>query len=396
MSDEREWSPEETWQRLHRDQPLFILDVRGEEQFRTWRVEGPRPIPTLNVPYFELLSLDEEEGIVASVKQAVPEKLSERLPGRDTPILAVCPEGHTSAYVAEGLRQLGWRAVNLAGGMAAWGDYYHIEPIVEDERLTIVQVSRTARGCLGHVVASKGAALVIDPARHIDVYRELLERRGWHLAGVLDTHMHADHISGGPALAKHAGTAYHLHPYDALHPIDLVPVTFGYEPLRADQRISLGEVELEVLFIPGHTVGEVAFLVDQRFLLAGDSIFLRSVARPDLGGKAETWTPLFYRSLRRLMELPDDVVVLPAHFSEVGEAPEPGRYLQPLGILKAQNEGLKAAAGEEDAFRRYIMESLPEFPPDYVDIKRINAGLLEADEQRMGDLELGKNVCALK
>ena len=72
---------------------------------------------------------------------------------------------------------------------------------------------------------------------------------------------------------------------------------------------------MKTLHIPGHTLGNVAYLVDDRYLFTGDSIFIESIARPDLGGKGDTWAPLHYHSLRRLLELPDDTVVLPAHFS---------------------------------------------------------------------------------
>jgi glyoxylase-like metal-dependent hydrolase (beta-lactamase superfamily II) len=139
----------------------------------------------------------------------------------------------------------------------------------------------------------------------------------------------------------------------------------------------------------------VAFLVDQRYLLSGDSLFLESVARPDLGGKAEAWAPLLYDSLQRMAELPDETVVLPAHFSDITAADADGVFRATLGELKQRNPGLLKLAEGERAFGDYILANLPEFPPAYVEIKRANAGLLSPDARKAQELELGKNICAV-
>jgi peroxiredoxin family protein len=136
------------------------------------------------------------------------------------------------------------------------------------------------------------------------------------------------------------------------------------------------------MHIPGHTLGLVAVRLDDEYLFAGDSIFIRSIARPDLGGKAQTWAPLHGRSLRRLLTLPDRTVVLPGHFSGLDEADEGGLFAAPLAGLKRRNDGLLALQKEsEEGFVRYLMEGLPKFIPEYVDIKRVNTGLLSPDRQ---------------
>jgi len=116
-----------------------------------------------------------------------------------------------------------------------------------------------------------------------------------------------------------------------------------------------------------------------------------------LGGRGETWSPLWYETLtKKLLTLPDDVLVLPGHFSKHSEARDDGVFAATLGQLKQSNEDLrKAMSISKDEFVAWILSSLPEFPPQYVDIKRVNAGLLQPDEEKANELELGKNICAL-
>ncbi len=267
---------------------------------------------------------------------------------------------------------------------------------VDGPDLAIYQVSRPARGCLSYVVASAGTAIVIDPLRHLDPYLNLVRGRNLTIEAVIDTHGHADHISGGPALAAKTGASYHLHPYDTIHPIDLLPATLPYEAIRDGQVFPVGRHALTALHSPGHTLGLVALRLDDRYLFTGDSIFIRSLARPDLGGKAGTWALLHGRSLRRLLGLPGGIIVLPGHFSSFDEADAAGGFAASLDELKRRNDGLVTLQREsEDGFVRYLLESLPTVIPEYVDIKRVNAGLLRPAEEDAATLEVGKNVCAL-
>ena len=388
-------SPQQVWERLLRNTPMFILDVRNRDEFERWRVEGPHAVPTLNVPYFELLDLEgEEEDVTAAVMRGVQAQLNEQLP-HDRPILAVCAEGNTSNFVAEGLRRLDFDAVNLEGGMEAWGNFYAWRPVEGSARFSLYQVARPARGCLSHVLVSDGHAAVFDPARHIETYRELAASVGAQIDSVLDTHLHADHLSGAPQLGQRGHIPYHLHPYDAIHPMDMLPARMAYRPLEDGQTLRIGSAEVRVLHFPGHTLGMVAFLVEGRTLLSGDSLFLESVARPDLGGRAEAWAPLLYDSLKRMTELPDETLVLPAHFSDITAADRNGVFRATLGELKQRNPGLLKLAEGERAFCDYILANLPEFPAAYVEIKRANAGLVSPDEGKAQELELGKNICAV-
>jgi glyoxylase-like metal-dependent hydrolase (beta-lactamase superfamily II)/rhodanese-related sulfurtransferase len=393
--NEAVWTSGELLGRLERRENFFVLDVRNRDEFERFRLEGRSPVPAINVPYFEMLELGGKDEMLDSVVAYVERDLADQLP-RDLPILAVCAKGDTSEFVAQGLRRLGYASANLKGGMKAWGEHYATRALVEGPDLAIYQVSRPARGCLSYVVASAGKAIVIDPLRHLHPYLDLVRNQGLTIEAAIDTHGHADHISGGVALAAKTGASYYLHPYDAIHPMDVLPATIPYEFIRDGQIFPVGRHKLEALHIPGHTLGLVAFRLDTKYLFTGDSIFIRSIARPDLGGKAETWAPLHGRSLRRLLGLPGGITVLPGHFSCLDEANETGRFAASLDDLKKRNDGLVVLQREsEEGFVRYLLESLPKFIPEYVEIKRVNAGLFAPTEEDAATLELGKNVCAL-
>jgi glyoxylase-like metal-dependent hydrolase (beta-lactamase superfamily II)/rhodanese-related sulfurtransferase len=392
---EKVWSARDLLERLERDDHFFVLDVRNHDEFERFRLEGRTAVPAINVPYFEMLELGGKEEMLDSVVAYVEGTLADRLPS-DLPILAVCAKGDTSDVVAQGLRRLGYATANLQGGMKGWGEHYATRALLEGPDLAIYQVSRPARGCLSYVVASAGKAMVIDPLRHLQPYLELIREKGLSVEAVVDTHGHADHISGGPALCRKTGASYYLHPYDAIHPIDMLPATIAYEFIGDGQVFPVGRHELKAVHIPGHTLGLVAFRLDDRYLFTGDSIFIRSIARPDLGGKSEAWAGLHWRSLRKLIGLPGEIMVLPGHFSSLNEADQTGRFAASLNDLKKRNEGLVVLQREnQEGFVRYLLESLPKFNPEYMDIKRVNAGLLTPAEEDAATLELGKNVCGL-
>jgi glyoxylase-like metal-dependent hydrolase (beta-lactamase superfamily II)/rhodanese-related sulfurtransferase len=391
---EQVWAAEDLLVSLERREKFFVLDVRNRDEFEKFRLEGREPLPVLNVPYFEMLELGGQDEMVDSVVACVEQHLDGQIP-RELPVLSVCAKGDTSEYVAQGLRRLGYSSANLKGGMKAWGNYYSTRPVIETSELAIYQISRPARGCLSYVVVSDGKALVIDPLRHLHPYQELVRDKGLKIESVVDTHGHADHISGGPALASATGAPYHLHPYDAIHPMDVLPATIPYNAIRDGQIFTLGQVKLEALHIPGHTLGLVALRIGNCYLFTGDSICIGSIARPDMGGKAETWAPLHDRSLRKLTALPEKIMVLPGHFSSLTEENEAGLFAAPLGGLKQSNPGLRLLGQEtEEAFVRYLLGNLPPFMPEYIDIKRVNTGLLAPSEDA-SVLELGKNVCGL-
>lgn len=389
----RQMTPAELKAMLDRNEDLFILDLRNSDEFANWRIEGRRPIPMVNAPYYDVLAESDADEVPDAFAEYAQKHWGEVLP-RQGLILVACAKGGTSDLAAEGLQRLGYQVASLAGGMIAWGNFYDFKPVVEGD-LSIYQANRPARGCLSYVLTRGGEAVIVDPLRHADQYLTFIQEKGLKVVAVLDTHGHADHISGGPALSAELGVPYYFHPYDGIHPIDVLPATVTYRPMWADQEISFGGSSLKAIHIPGHTLGNIAYLVDGQYLLSGDSIFVNSIARPDLGGRGDVWSPIHFHSLSRLLELDDQTLVLPGHFSNPSEADESGLYAQTMGVLKQENEGLRKVQEGEEAFVSYLLGSLPTFPAQYIDIKRVNAGLLHPDEEKASELELGRNICAL-
>jgi rhodanese-related sulfurtransferase len=243
-----ELSPAELKGMLDRGEPFFLLDVRNQDEFAQTKIEGRHTPPTANIPYFDFL--ENEDAALAAVPT-----------GR--PVVVVCAKGGSSAWVVNDvLRPRGCAALNLDGGMAAWGRFYDVHAVPEASGgVRVWQLERTARGCLHHVVGSDregGVAVVIDPPRHLALVLELVRREGLTVRHIIDTHAHADHVSGGPALAEAIGAPYFLHPYDGIHPTDVLPATVPYEWLHDGQEFRLGEARLQVIHVPGHTLGAVA------------------------------------------------------------------------------------------------------------------------------------------
>lgn len=373
-----EMTPEGLWERLKGPDGLLLLDVRNPHEFLHWRIEGPRHVSMENLPYFTFV--EDEDSSCA------------RLP-RDREVVVVCGQGGASAFVAELLRARGVSAKNLAGGMVAWGQLHHATRVSLEggDGLEVFQVNRVGKGCLSYLIASQGEAAVVDPSRQIDRYLALAEARGVEIRHVFDTHLHADHLSGGRRLADRVGALYHA------SPADLGGAAFPFEPILDGQRVRLGATAVAPIVFrhtPGHTPGSVTLLVGGELLLTGDTLFVEGVGRPDLGGQAEAWARDLYRSLfTALAGLPDHLRILPAHYSSMGEVDGHGLIASTLGALRRSHQALTLLDAE--AFVRHVLGQLSPQPEAYREIRQVNLGLVEVEEERALELELGKNACAV-
>jgi glyoxylase-like metal-dependent hydrolase (beta-lactamase superfamily II) len=301
--------------------------------------------------------------------------------------------------VAEILQTHGITARFMAGGINTWGNLYDVRTVVSNLHGSVLQVARPARGDLSFVVTSHGEAAIVDPLRHIEHYLNVIDEAGAQLTHIFDTHAHADHISGGPALADKTGASYHMHAYDAIHPLDMLPAVIKYNHIIDGQTFTVGAFTVEVIWFPGHTLGQVNYLFTdpdgKSYLFTGDGIFLKSFGRPDLGGQGEAWAPIVYDSIYKRLpsRVKKDTLILPAHFSVMDEDNGQGVFAETYAWVLQNNDALKY--NEKQAFLDFVLSHLPTFPPEYVEIKRVNAGLVVPDEEKASELELGKNICAL-
>ncbi|GAA0134624.1 rhodanese-like domain-containing protein [Paenibacillus sp. YSY-4.3] len=366
----------ELTRRILSKEPLFILDVRNNSDVADWQIEG-ESIELVNIPYFDLLE---------SVDAAL-----ERLP-EDKEVLVVCAKEGSSKFVAEQLVEAGISGVYyLEGGMKAWSE--HLEPVLIGKLQdggSLYQFVRIGKGCLSYMVISAGEAAVIDAVRMAGVFKDFAAVEGAAIKYALDTHLHADHISGGRKLAEQTGGTYWLPPKDAGE------VTFEYEKLEEGTVVTVGNTKIEIqpIYSPGHTIGSTSFIIDNRYLLTGDILFVESIGRPDLAGKAEDWVGDLYTTLHeRYKSLSDELIVLPAHFGKMTELGEDGAVSARLGDLYKHNPGLQVAAEAE--FRRMVSENLPQYPNAYQEIRQTNMGKIHPDEEQQREMEIGPNRCAV-
>lgn len=355
---------------LAKNRPVEVLDIRPREQYEAWHVPGSR-----HIGGYEALKAGREH---------VYDDLS--LPD-DRPIVTVCGAGKTSREAARQLREQGREAYSLKGGLRGWTFAWNATTTrFPEENAEVVQLRRTGKGCLSYLVGSGDEALVIDPALSPEVYEGQANQRGWTIAGVLDTHVHADHLSRARRLADRTDATLSLPAQER--------VSFSHRSLEDGDTVPVGNATLTALRTPGHTPESMTYRLGERALFTGDTLFLQGVGRPDLDAdpeEAERKAQQLYRSLQRLAALPDDTVVLPGH------APEPVPFDDEIvgSSLGTVKEEVAALQWTEERFVRSVTENVPPSPPNHETIISRNETGEWPDADALVDLEAGANRCAV-
>jgi len=232
-----------------------------------------------------------------------------------------------------------------------------------------------ASGCAAYLFGcgGLGKCAVVDPrAEDVERFIALAQAKQMAITHVIETHVHADHASGGRALSEKTGARYCLHAAAAL--------SFPFTPLEDGADIELGNTRVKVLHTPGHSPESIALLVtdlrrgpDPWFVLTGDTLFVGAVGRPDLPGTARESAAQLHASLhQKLLTLPDDVEVFPAHFA--GSACGVGMSGKPSSTIGFERRFNPTLALDRDAFIAAVLD-VPEKPSQMVELLRRNRGL---------------------
>lgn len=227
-------------------------------------------------------------------------------------------------------------------------------------------------GCASYLVASRQSheAAIIDPSIAIEEYETLLAQRGFCLRYVIDTHIHADHVSGARRLIARQGGDLCLH--------EAAQVAYPFRPLQDSEELALGQLRLRVLHTPGHRPELISILVvnperspEPSMVLTGDSLLVGDVGRPDFGGGDAAAQ---YESLTRLLRLPDWVAVFPGHFEGPCGKGMCGRPSTTIGFERLFNP---LARLERGPFVDHLSEAVPARPLNITAIEATNRGLVD-------------------
>lgn len=230
-------------------------------------------------------------------------------------------------------------------------------------------------GCASYLIGceGKGIAAVVDPDRDAQRYIDAAQARGMKITHIIETHLHADHVSGNTDLAARTGAQIFIH--------EAAGAQFPHQPLRDGDTLELGAVRVQVAATPGHTPESITLLVadttrsaEPWMALTGDLLFVGDVGRPDLVGldAARDLAGHLHESLfNKVMKLDDSLMIYPGH----GAGSLCGRAIgsvrsTTLGFERKHNAALQV--GEKDAFVEYMTTNLPEQPGNHQRIKAMN------------------------
>ncbi|RLM53113.1 MBL fold metallo-hydrolase, partial [Halobellus sp. Atlit-31R] len=372
-------SPDDLKAQIDAGDDVTILDVRMQSDYDEWHIDDDN-VTSINLPYFQFL----DDDIDADVLEQIPD---------DQQLVVLCAKGGSSEFVAGTLVDRGYDALTLEDGMNGWATIYErVEVSDYDGAGTLYQYQRPSSGCLGYLLVDGDEAAIVDPLRAFtDRYLDDADELGVDLQYAIDTHIHADHISGVRALDDEG--------VEGVIPAAAVDrgVTYADDLTTAEDGdvFAVGDAEIETVYTPGHTTGMTSYLLDESLLATGDGLFIESVARPDLeegDDGAPDAARMLYESLQeRVLTLPDETLVGGAHFSDAAVAADDGTYTASIGDLK---ERMDALSMDEEAFVELILSDMPPRPANYEDIIATNLGQNVVEDDEAFSLELGPNNCA--
>jgi glyoxylase-like metal-dependent hydrolase (beta-lactamase superfamily II)/rhodanese-related sulfurtransferase len=364
---------------------LFLLDVREPDEFNQWNIVGSKNIPL--------------------GKLANPESLA--VIPKDKKIVTICPHGNRSTIGKYILERYGYNVSSLEGGLKAWSfsaeiasSEYSIGDKDESSKIRLFQFRRIGKGCMSYLLDSAGRSVIVDPVYPINGYLDKAAEIGSKIVKIIDTHQHADHVSGAKSLAEETGAQYLQSSYESYS-----KETIGNTQVTDGDIISVGNIKLKAIHTPGHTSGSISFLVEgdvsnvnaydkfTKLLFTGDTLFVNGVGRPDLRDKAKEFAENLYDTLnQKIAILPNDTVILPSHFDKDVKANE--ILSTTLGEIKEEGMFLNRHLTKEQ-FVQKLSSKVMATPPNYTKIISINNGEKSYPLTEIFELEMGPNRCSI-
>jgi glyoxylase-like metal-dependent hydrolase (beta-lactamase superfamily II) len=353
-----------TW--LENNEPVFVLDVRPPSQREEWQIPGSHYLDAYK-------RLNEGDNSVLDEIE-IPEHAK---------VVTVCAAGRTSQIASDALREKGINAFSLAGGMKAWGTAWNVAQ-KQFAGFEVLQVRRTGKGCLSYIISSNKEAIIIDASLPVDVYAGLIQKHQLSVKYVIETHIHADHLSRSKQVADNFKAPLFLPTPNK--------VQFPFNAIEGDTSFKVGNIMLQTLTTRGHTMESSSFYIDNQVIFTGDTLFANGVGRPDLkAGEEETRhrAALLYHSLKKLLMLPDALVVLPAHTNK--PIAFDGEMIYTT-IKDAKQMPL--LHNNKSDFVNFVSQHLPPTPSNYLTIVEKN---IKGDFSDIvpAELEAGANRCAI-
>ncbi|HID01973.1 MAG TPA: MBL fold metallo-hydrolase [Desulfobacterales bacterium] len=353
---------------------ILVLDVRNQKDFSRFQVESPYSFNMQNVSYYDFMEIEDES--VAKVPKGKP-------------IRIICAKEGSAKYVGEILVKHGFDDVRyLTGGIKTWGNLLVPKVLHEGDDFGLYQFIRPGKASCSYGLCSGGEIMFFDPSRNVDFYLDFAKSKNCKVIKTFETHLQADYIAGSRQIAEQTGA-------DFFGGIDFDGTKAGHKPVTDNEihSFSKGGPEVKVLFTPGHTPGSLTFIVDNTFMISGDTVLIQSIGRPDLGGQVDQWAVLLFNTIKKVAQLDDSLFVLPGHYSDWNEADKNLTFCLPFKQVKERNKEVFSITEEKD-FITYIKNNMREQPEEYALIRLANGNMEQYDIEKQEELDLGKNECA--
>lgn len=370
-----QYSARELFDWLINREDMVVVDVRNTTEFEKFKIEAPYPFTMLNIPYFDFMEIEEE----CIARLSAGKK-----------IRIVCAKENSAKYVAELVHKHGFDDVGyLQEGINSWGNLLVPKMIADRDGYVLYQFIRPGKGSCSYGLVADSKMMLFDPSRNVDFYLDFAKQNNCVIARTFETHLQADYIAGSRFIADKTGAEF------LANENDFRGAKIQYTKLEDGGQYGLSGQgpKVQALFTPGHTPGSTSFLVADRYLITGDTVFIKSVGRPDLGGKAAEWAHMLFATMNMIKQMDRNLVVLPGHYIDWDEADNNLAFACTLGEAIERNLAIYDLATAQDFFG-FIKDHMRPQPEEYARIRLVNANLEQVDEDEQNTLDIGKNECA--